>query len=84
MNHPYQVAFDAGHESSGLRMSSDGLAPSIDLAAGQFAARAYWLPQWFGETLDGIRMTLGLLNFIEPVVVHSKFLGWLDQAEVSL
>jgi hypothetical protein len=68
-----------------MTMSNDGLAPSIDLAAGQFAARArYWLPQWFGETRDGIRMTLGLLNFIEPVVVHSKFLGWLDQAEVSL
>src|SRR5258708_2743404 len=37
-----------------------GLASSIHLAAGQFAARArYGAPRWFGETLDGIRMTLG-------------------------
>jgi hypothetical protein len=35
MNHPYQVAFGAGHGSSGLRMtmSNDGLTPSIGLAA---------------------------------------------------
>jgi hypothetical protein len=33
-------------------MSNDGLAPSIDLAAGQFAARArYGASRWFGETL---------------------------------
>jgi hypothetical protein len=29
-------------------------------------------------------MTLGLLDIVEPVVVHTEFLGRLDQAEVSL
>jgi hypothetical protein len=38
----------------------------------------------FGETLDGIWMMLGLLNFIEPIVGHAIFRDRLDQAEVSL
>jgi hypothetical protein len=41
-------------------------------------------PRWFGETLDGIRMTLRLLTLIQTIIVHSEFLGRLDQAEVSL
>ena len=62
-----------------------GLASSIDLAAGRFAARArYRAPRRFGETLDGIRMTLRLLTLIQTIIVHSEFLGRLDQAEVRL
>ena len=61
-----------------------GLASSIHLATGQFATCArYGASWWFGETLDGIRMTLGLLNFVEPVVVHTEFLGGHDQAELK-
>jgi hypothetical protein len=29
-------------------------------------------------------MALGLLDFVEPIIVHSEFFGRLDQAEVSL
>jgi hypothetical protein len=29
-------------------------------------------------------MTLRFLHFVEPVIVHSEFLGRLEQAEVSL
>jgi hypothetical protein len=50
-----------------------GLASSIHLAAGQFAATRHGAPRRFGETLDGIRMPLGLLNFVEPIVVHTEF-----------
>jgi hypothetical protein len=28
-------------------------------------------------------MTLRFLHFVEPVIVHSEFLGRLEQAEVS-
>jgi len=62
-----------------------GLAPSIELAAGQLTAPArYGTARRFGETLDSIRMPLALLNFVEPVVVHTIFLVRFDQAEVSL
>jgi hypothetical protein len=53
-------------------MKESSLAPSIHLAAGQFATRArHGAPRRFGETLDGIWMTFGLLNFIEPTVGHA-------------
>jgi hypothetical protein len=29
-------------------------------------------------------MAQGLLDFVEPIIVHSEFIGRLDQAEVSL
>jgi hypothetical protein len=55
------------------------LAPSINLATGQFATLTrYRTRRWFSEALDGIRMTLGLLHFVEPVIVHSEFLCRLD------
>jgi hypothetical protein len=37
----------------------------------------------FGEALDGIRMALGLLDFVEPIVGHPVFRDRLDQAEVG-
>jgi hypothetical protein len=52
-----------------------GLASSIHLAAGQFAARArYGAPRWFGEARDDIRMALEFLDFVEPVIVHADSL----------
>jgi hypothetical protein len=36
------------------------------------------LSWWFGQPLGGRRMALGLLDFVEPIVVHSEFLGRLD------
>ena len=60
------------------RCHEGGLAPSIHLAAGQFAIRArYGAARRFSQAPDGIRMAFGLLDFVEPIVVHSEFLGWL-------
>jgi hypothetical protein len=62
-----------------------GLAASIHLAAGQFAARVINTPSLrASEALDGVRMALGLLDFVEPVVVHPELLDRFDKAEVSL
>jgi hypothetical protein len=36
------------------------------------------------EALDGVRVALRLLDFVEPIVVHSEFRDRLNQAEVSL
>jgi len=59
--------------------SAYGLAPSINPATGQFAALTrYRLPRWFSEPLGGYRMALGLLDFVEPIIVHSEFLGRFD------
>jgi len=61
-----------------------GLAPSVELAARQFATAArYRAPLRLREALDGIRMTLRLLTLVQTIIVHSEFLGRLDQAEAS-
>jgi hypothetical protein len=76
----------AGRRDCGAACAEEsGLTPSIELAAGQLTAAArYRAPLRLREALDGIRMTLRLLTLVQTIIVHSEFLGRLDQAEVSL
>jgi hypothetical protein len=67
-----------------LNASDVRLAPLIGLAARQFTAPAQCrAPRWFGETLNGIRMTLGTLALIKAVVLHASLLDRLDDTEIG-
>ena len=62
-----------------------GLAPSIHLAAGQFATCARDRPpRWLREALCSRGIAIGGFALVQPIVVHSEFFGRLNQAEVSL
>jgi hypothetical protein len=60
-------------------------ASSVELTAGQFGTLArYRAPLRFREALDGVRVALRFLDFVEPIVGHAIFRDRLDQAEVGL
>jgi hypothetical protein len=71
--------------SGALSGDNSGLAPSINPATGQFPARARDRPpRWLSKALGSRGMAVGGFALVQPIVVHSEFLGRLDQAKVSL
>src|SRR5580704_10499937 len=77
----WQVAAAASHGSP----RTGRLAPPLELAAGQFAARPCCrAPRWFGEALHGGWMALGMRALVQAIVLHATFPDRLDDAETGL